>query len=172
MGIVAAFMAQPDIYLLDEPSTGLDPLMRDTLIELILEQKAQGKTIFLSSHIFKELEDTCDSVLFIHDGRMVDITDRSLYEADPRETYTFTLADEEEYILCRDKVQEFIDGHPDAGIQCWRRHRHHSFTLNLPVALLNELFSLFARYTVTALGSEPFTLEKYYTTIIENVEDK
>ena len=172
MGIVAAFMAQPDIYLLDEPSTGLDPLMRDTLIELILEQKAQGKTIFLSSHIFKELEDTCDSVLFIHDGRMVDITDRSLYEAAPRETYTFTLADEEEYILCRDKVQEFIDGHPEAGIQCWRRHRHHSFTLNLPVALLNELFSLFARYTVTALGSEPFTLEKYYTTIIENVEDK
>ena len=147
-------------------------MMRDTLIELILEQKAQGKTIFLSSHIFKELEDTCDSVLFIHDGRMVDITDRSLYEAAPRETYTFTLADEEEYILCRDKVQEFIDGHPEAGIQCWRRHRHHSFTLNLPVALLNELFSLFARYTVTALGSEPFTLEKYYTTIIENVEDK
>lgn len=48
--IVAAFMAQPDIMILDEPSTGLDPMMRDQLIELILAQKKQGKTFFLSSH--------------------------------------------------------------------------------------------------------------------------
>ena len=68
MALVAAFMAKPQILLLDEPSTGLDPLMRDTLIELILEQKRRGATVLMSSHIFKELEDTCDRVTFIHNG--------------------------------------------------------------------------------------------------------
>lgn len=70
--LVAAFMAKPEILLLDEPSTGLDPLMRDTLIELILEEKKRGATIFMSSHIFKELEDTCDRVAFIHNGKFID----------------------------------------------------------------------------------------------------
>lgn len=78
MALVAAFMSEPDIYLLDEPSTGLDPLMRDTLIELILEQKAKGKTIFMSSRIFKELEDTCDTVLFIKNGHIINQVGRNL----------------------------------------------------------------------------------------------
>ena len=47
--LVAAFMSKPDIFLLDEPSTGLDLLMRDTLIELILEQRQRGATVFMSS---------------------------------------------------------------------------------------------------------------------------
>ncbi|MCI1269032.1 MAG: ATP-binding cassette domain-containing protein [Ruminococcus sp.] len=46
--LVAAFMSKPDILLLDEPSTGLDPLMRDTLIKLILEQRQRGATVFMS----------------------------------------------------------------------------------------------------------------------------
>ncbi len=172
MAIVAAFMTQPQIYLLDEPSTGLDPLMRDTLIEVILEQKAQGKTIFLSSHIFKELEDTCDSVMFIRNGKMTDTVNKSQYEAEPRETYTFTLGSENEYLACREYVSEFIGLHPKDGVQCWRRHHHHMITLNLPVRLLNEMFAVFADFNISALNSEPFTLEKYYTTIIENMEEK
>ena len=170
MAIVAAFMAQPDIYLLDEPSTGLDPLMRDTLIELILEQKAQGKTVFMSSHVFKELEDTCDEVMFIHDGHIVNTVKRSQYEADPRETYTFTLSSEAEYVQCREEISRFQNQHKDDRIECWRRHRHHQFTLNLPVARLDELFSIFANYAVSSLSNEQFTLEKYYTKIIEHQE--
>jgi len=81
MALVAAFMSKPDILLLDEPSTGLDPVMRDALIELILEQKKRGATVFMSSHIFKELEDTCDKVTFIHDGKVISTIGRDSHDA-------------------------------------------------------------------------------------------
>ena len=80
-------MSKPEILILDEPSTGLDPMMRDTLIELILEQKTQGRTVFLSSHIFKELEDTCDRVAFIHNGRFINLVDRKQYDSNMKKQY-------------------------------------------------------------------------------------
>ncbi len=73
--IVAAFMADRDIMVLDEPTTGLDPLMRDVFIELINEEKKKGKTIFLSGHIFEELEEVCDRVAMLKDGRIIDVVD-------------------------------------------------------------------------------------------------
>lgn len=71
LGIVAAFMHNPAVLILDEPSSGLDPLMQNRFTELILREKSQGKTILMSSHIFEEVEKTCDSVLIIRDGRLV-----------------------------------------------------------------------------------------------------
>ena len=73
--IVAAFMHSPDIYLLDEPTTGLDPLMREAFIELLEEEKARGATVLMSNHMFDELDETCDYVGFIKEGRIVDIVD-------------------------------------------------------------------------------------------------
>ena len=69
--IVAAFMSDLKILVLDEPSTGLDPLMQDTFIDLIIEEKAAGKTILLSSHMFEEVEDTCDRIALIKQGRIL-----------------------------------------------------------------------------------------------------
>lgn len=71
--IVAAFMASPSILLLDEPTTGLDPLMRRDFIDLITEEKAKGTTVFMSSHMFEEVEECCDRVAFIRDGAIMDI---------------------------------------------------------------------------------------------------
>ncbi|MGO3085763.1 ABC transporter ATP-binding protein [Ancrocorticia populi] len=71
--IVAAFMASPSILLLDEPTTGLDPLMRRDFIDLIAEEKAKGTTVFMSSHMFEEVEECCDRVAFIRDGSIMDI---------------------------------------------------------------------------------------------------
>ena len=71
LGIVAAFMHNPEVLILDEPTSGLDPLMQHRFIELILSEKANGKTILMSSHIFEEVEKICDSVLIIKDGRIV-----------------------------------------------------------------------------------------------------
>lgn len=71
LGIVAAFMHDPEILILDEPTTGLDPLMQNRFIELLAEEKGKGKTILLSSHIFEEVERTCDRVGIIRQGKIV-----------------------------------------------------------------------------------------------------
>lgn len=73
--IVSAFASDADILIMDEPTTGLDPLMRDIFIELLKEEKAKGKTIFMSSHIFQEVEEVCDRVAIIRDGMIIDVID-------------------------------------------------------------------------------------------------
>lgn len=75
IGIVCAFMQNPDILILDEPTSGLDPLMQNKFIELILEEKEKGKTILMSSHIFEEVEKTCDRAAIIKEGHLVAVED-------------------------------------------------------------------------------------------------
>lgn len=70
IGIVCAFMQDPSLLILDEPTSGLDPLMQNKFIELILREKKRGKTILMSSHIFEEVERTCDRTAIIKDGRL------------------------------------------------------------------------------------------------------
>lgn len=72
LAIVSTFMGNPDVILLDEPSTGLDPLMQKELINLFKEEKKKGKTIFLSSHIFEEIETIADSICIIKNGKIVE----------------------------------------------------------------------------------------------------
>lgn len=71
LGIVAAFMHDPDILILDEPTSGLDPLMQNRFVSLVAEEKERGKTILMSSHIFEEVERTCDRIGIIQKGRMI-----------------------------------------------------------------------------------------------------
>lgn len=73
IGIVCAFMQDPDILILDEPTSGLDPLMQNKFIDLIIQEKKRGKTILMSSHIFEEVERTCDRVAIIKEGKIVAI---------------------------------------------------------------------------------------------------
>lgn len=75
VGIIAAFMHDPAVYILDEPTNGLDPLMQKRFVELVLEEKHRGKTILMSSHMFDEIERTCDRAGIIRDGRLVAIED-------------------------------------------------------------------------------------------------
>lgn len=73
IGIICAFMHDPEVLILDEPTSGLDPLMQNIFVDLILEEKKKGKTILMSSHMFEEVEKTCDRVGIIKDGRMVSV---------------------------------------------------------------------------------------------------
>ena len=73
VGLVIALQHRPDLLILDEPTSGLDPLVQQTFYEVIREAKADGRTIFLSSHILSEVEKTCDRVAIIRDGRLVKV---------------------------------------------------------------------------------------------------
>lgn len=71
LAVVTAFMSDPDVLILDEPTSGLDPVMQNKFIEFIHEEKRLGKTILLSSHIFSEIDSTCDRIAIIKDGKIV-----------------------------------------------------------------------------------------------------
>ena len=95
--IVAAFMHKPNIILLDEPTTGLDPLMREAFIQILDEAKERGATILMSNHMFDELEETCDYVGFIDKGHLIDIVEIKELNNQPKRNYTLILADKNDY---------------------------------------------------------------------------
>lgn len=72
IGIVAAFMNKPELLILDEPTGGLDPLVQLTVMELVQEVKADGRTVFFSSHILPEVQTACDRVGIIRDGLLIE----------------------------------------------------------------------------------------------------
>ena len=88
LAIVTAFLHDPDVLLLDEPTGGLDPLMQDTFVQFIKAEKKRGKTILLSSHIFSEVDATCDKIAIIKEGKLV-----STFLADDIRQSNVTLAD-------------------------------------------------------------------------------
>ena len=71
VGLVVALQHKPELLILDEPTAGLDPLVQQSFNELLFEAKAEGRTVFLSSHIISEVERTCDRVAIIREGRLV-----------------------------------------------------------------------------------------------------
>lgn len=91
--IVAALMGERDILILDEPTTGLDPLMRETFLELIREEKAKGRTVFMSSHIFEEMEDICDRVAIINGGRIQSVLNLSEFCHGSKRTFSVKFSD-------------------------------------------------------------------------------
>lgn len=94
LGIVAAFMHDPDILILDEPTSGLDPLMQNRFVDLVAEEKKHGKTILMSSHMFEEVERTCDRIGIIRNGRMVAVDDAAALRERHTRKYTVTLESE------------------------------------------------------------------------------
>jgi ABC-2 type transport system ATP-binding protein len=73
IGLIAALQHRPDLLILDEPTSGLDPLVQQTFFEVIGEAKAEGRTVFMSSHVLSEVEKTCDRVAIIRDGRLIKV---------------------------------------------------------------------------------------------------
>jgi ABC-2 type transport system ATP-binding protein len=96
VGIVAALMHDPEVIILDEPTSGLDPLMQQTFIEIVLEEKKKGKTFFMSSHSFPEIERTCDRAAIIKDGRIIAVKNIHELQSMQRKLFDVVLASETE----------------------------------------------------------------------------
>jgi ABC-2 type transport system ATP-binding protein len=71
VAVVQAFMHQPELLILDEPTTGLDPLIQQRFLALVAEARAAGQTVFMSSHVLSEVQQSADRVGIVRDGRMV-----------------------------------------------------------------------------------------------------
>ena len=92
VSIVCALQHTPELCILDEPTSGLDPLMQSRFIDLVGEEKKKGKTILMSSHMFEEVERTCDRIGIIRKGRMVAVDAADALRERHTRSYTVTLA--------------------------------------------------------------------------------
>lgn len=159
--IVAAFMADKDILILDEPTTGLDPLMRDTFLELILEEKERGKTIFMSSHLFNELEDTCDRVALIHNGRIIDITELNDIDNLPTKTYKIGFTNNDDYKKFKRLKFEIIRSQP----------QYNQVTVKIDNAQINDLIKALTRYEVQYVAEIKFSLEEHFKQALKKYKE-
>ena len=74
LGIVQAFMHEPELLVLDEPTSGLDPLMQREFLALVREAKDRGQTVFLSSHVLSEIQQAADEVAILREGSIATVS--------------------------------------------------------------------------------------------------
>lgn len=151
VAIISTFMHDPDILLLDEPTSGLDPLMQNRFVELVEEEKNKGKTIFLSSHIFEEVEKTCDRVGILRGGKLIrDITIDEL-RSSQMTTYQIGFSGISD-------LRRFQTQYPDA--HCAKNALQ--LTVSIPDSQINPLISALSQCGLRFLREEKHTLEEYF----------
>lgn len=153
--IVAAFMGDPEILILDEPTTGLDPLMRAEFIDIINEEKKKGKTIFMSSHMFDEVEDTCDKVALIKDGKIIAIKDTNEIKHNEEKSYKIEFNSYEDYRKFISEEFEFIN----------KKEEQNQVTVNINDKDINKLTRKLKAYDIKFIVEIKYTLEKYFKSL-------
>jgi ABC-2 type transport system ATP-binding protein len=153
VALVQAFMHEPELLVLDEPTAGLDPLVQHTFQQMVAEVAAEGRSVFLSSHVLDEVERTCDRVAIIRDGRLVTVEEmatlrrRALRDvtirfAEPVDLEPIKALDEvHEASADEDVVQLRFGGEADALIKLLAGHRVIDF-ISAP-ADLEDIFLAF-----------------------------
>ena len=150
--LVEAFMIQPEILILDEPTTGLDPLMRKAFVDLIKEEKAKGTTIFMSNHMFDELEETCDYVAFIKDGHIVDIVDMEEIHSRPYREYEITFFDKDDYESADTSQIELIE----------KDDKKLKLIIRLDIYKTDGMIRELKKHNIKSIVERQYTLEKYF----------
>ena len=159
--LVATFMHSPEIILLDEPTTGLDPLMRDAFINLIKEEKARGATIIMSNHMFDELEETCDYVGFIKDGRIIDIVDLEMIHNRPFHEYIVSFKNKEDFKNVDTSQVEVLNTF----------EQFNAYLVRVPNEKIDGMFRELHKYNVSLIKEIQYTLEKYFMEKVIGVDE-
>lgn len=154
--LVAALMSNKEILILDEPTTGLDPLMRETFIDLIFEQKNKGKTILMSSQMFDELERTCDRVALIFNGRIIDIADINELKSSTRKIYKIEFLQKVDYQKFKRLRYKIIRD----------QKQYNQVTIDIDDKDINRLFKTLKNYQVKFIAEIKFNLEKHFKDVL------
>lgn len=110
VSLVVALMKRPKVIILDEPAAGLDPLMQNTLFEVLLEHRANGTTIFLSSHNLPEVERYCNRVAVIREGKLVELATVADVVQEARKVAKIkTVAGEEKMFLVKGNLNKLVE---------------------------------------------------------------
>lgn len=157
LAIVVAFMHDPDVLVLDEPTSGLDPLMQKVFIDFIHEEKKRGKTILLSSHIFSEIEATCDKISIIKDGKIVSTFIADELRNPEEKTYKLEFITNEAF---QKFYKEVSISYSFQIVKVDEIKRQ--VTLSVHNSQMNQLIDLISKYQIKFFSEVKFTLEEYF----------
>ena len=154
LAVVSAFMNDPDVLILDEPTSGLDPIMQKVFIDFVIEEKKRGKTILLSSHIFSEVDATCDTISIIKDGKHVSTFKAEELKNLDQQTYILHFLDKENMDLYMNKTKQFT--FKDINYE----------TLTIAVEFnkkdYKDFFESLSGIKIKEFEEKPFTLQDYF----------
>ena len=160
--IVAGLMADKDILILDEPTTGLDPLMRLNFLELVQEERKKGKTILMSSQMFDELEQTCDKVALIFEGHIVDIADVNKLKNLPYKMYKIEFLEREEYEKFKKLKFEIVRD----------QEKYSQVTVKLNNNDMHKLLQTLKDYHLKFISEVNYNLEKYFMEVLKKHKEE
>lgn len=153
LAVVAAFMNDPDVLILDEPTSGLDPIMQKVFIDFIVEEKNRGKTILLSSHIFSEVDATCDNISIIKDGKHV-----STFKAKEIKKTIYRVYDIK--FASGDDLEAFIKKNKFKVLEVNKEAKE--ITISFLKTEYKEFFDIIVGLKVKSFAEKPYTLQDYF----------
>ena len=165
LAIVTAFMSDPQILILDEPTSGLDPVMQQNFINFIVEEKKRGKTILLSSHIFSEVDATCDRIAIIKDGKIVSEFNADDLKHASMKQYRIVFKTHEEYQRFKDSFdRSVVTVIKDDGVR-------NKLLIAADDKYINQVISFLSDFEIKEFNNIKETLEDYFMKFYKEEKD-
>lgn len=155
LAVVSAFMSDPEVLILDEPTSGLDPVMQERFIEFIHKEKERGKTILLSSHIFSEIDNTCDRIAIIKDGKIVSEFVANDLKHASKKYYTVDFKAEED-------KKKFLESSVGIESLTMINDKENEIFISIEDEDLNKTINLLSAVDVTKFSNRKESLEDYF----------
>ena len=153
--LVTALMGDKPIIILDEPTTGLDPLMRDKFLNIMKEEKKRGRTLIMSSNTISELESICDKVMLISKGKNIAIADMNYIKNIDFETFKIEFNTFSDYEKFKKERKDII------RIQ----ENFNQVTIKFKKNSLDELINELSNYNGKFINEIPYTLDTYFNEV-------
>lgn len=157
IGIVCAFMHDPEILILDEPTSGLDPLMQSNFVELVRQEKENGRSILMSSHMFEEVEGTCDRIGMIKGGKLISIVDPKDIRRNEKKTFKIEFLSREDYSVMLGSGFALKEQKPE----------FNQVVIDIEDAQINNLLLALSKRKVKFISEVKHTLEEYFMSYYE-----
>ncbi len=158
VGLVQAFMHEPELVILDEPTSGLDPFMQQKFYKLAREEQRAGRTIFMSSHLLAEVEHICDHVAVIREGRLVLVDRISELKDRVGKVLTVTFKDE---VLPEELALEGVE-------DLSRENNTYRMTVHEDI---DQVIKRLASFSIQSMTVETFSLEELFLAMYGDKEE-
>ena len=164
LAVVSAFMSDPEVLILDEPTSGLDPVMQERFIEFIHKEKERGKTILLSSHVFSEIDNTCDRIAIIKDGKIVSEFVANDLKHASKKYYTVDFKVEED-------KKKFLESSVGIESLTMINDKENEIFISIEDKDLNKTINLLSAVDVTKFSNRKESLEDYFMKFYKEDKD-